>query len=149
MRRRPELAGLSRDHHHALVIAQTLRRATAESAEETRSALLAYWGDHGSVHFELEERILLPAFAAYGSSHHPLVARTLCDHVEIRQRVNAFASDKAPLVAELRELGVRIAEHVRLEERELFTLIEATMPRDALAGVALALDRAERATGRA
>lgn len=144
MKRDAALASLSRDHHHALVIARDLRCATAESAEGTRAALLTFWRDHGRVHFEIEERILLPAFAGHGDPHHPLVARALCDHVDIRHRVDALADTEVPPLGELRELGARVAAHVRFEERELFTLIEAAMPARDLAAVATALDRAER-----
>lgn len=143
MKRDPALASLSRDHHQALFVAQKLRRATSETEGEARAALLAYWEEHGRTHFRLEEEALLPAYAAHGDSHHPLVARVLCDHVAIRHRVDRLAGERASTVAALRELGVRLAEHVRLEERELFPLIEDTMPAAELAAVAEALGQAE------
>jgi hypothetical protein len=40
MKRNEALTSLSRDHHQALVIAQRLRRATAESASSARDAIL-------------------------------------------------------------------------------------------------------------
>ena len=44
---------------------------------------------------------------------------------------------------DLHELGGLLADHVRVEERELFPLIEQAMPADDLAVVASALEQAE------
>ena len=71
MKRAAALASLSRDHHHTLVIAQALRRVTPESTEKARSAVLAYWPRHGRPHFELEEQVLLPAFAGQATPTIP------------------------------------------------------------------------------
>jgi Hemerythrin HHE cation binding domain len=144
MKRDPALASLSRDHHQALFVAQKLRRATGETAGEGRAAFLAYWEEHGRAHFRLEEEVLLPAYAEHGDAYDPLVARALCDHVAIRQEADALARDESPTVAALHQLGAHLADHVRLEERELFTLIERAMPAAQLAAVAAALEQAER-----
>jgi hypothetical protein len=139
MKRDPALVSLSHDHHQALFVAQRLRRATDATAAEARAALADYWEGHGREHFRQEEEVLLPAYAAHADPHGPLVARALCDHVAIRQRVGAVAGGAdAPLDA-LHELGEMLAAHVRLEERELFPLIEAALPPDELAAVAEAL----------
>jgi hypothetical protein len=142
MRRDPALASLSRDHHQALFVAQRLRRAEAQTAAQAQAALSDYWEAHGREHFRLEEELLLPAYAGFGDPYHPLVARALCDHVAIRQRIDALDGDSAASVDALRELGSLLAEHVRLEERELFPLIEATLPAAPLAELATALDQA-------
>lgn len=141
MKRSDALAKLSRDHHHALVAAQRLRRADPATADDARHAFLAFWTSEGSTHFRLEEEILLPAYAVYGDAHHPLVLQALGEHVEIRQRAGAVHDAD---VEALHDLGARLAAHVRLEERELFVHIEETMPPEPLAAVAAALDEAER-----
>lgn len=140
MKRDPALTSLSHDHHQALFVALQLRRAADETAESARAAFLAYWEQHGRAHFRAEEEVLLPAYAAHGSSHHPLVARALCDHVAIRHMADRFAEDQFPSVGALQELGIELAHHVRFEERELFPLIEQAMPADALAALAGALE---------
>jgi hemerythrin-like domain-containing protein len=147
MKRSPALVALSHDHHQALSVAQKLRRATANTAGDASAAFVAYWDGHGRRHLRLEEEILLPAYASHGDSHHPLVARALCDHVAIRVRADALLVGEAADPAVLHEFGTRLANHVRLEERELFPLIEAALPAARLAAVATALDRAERGTG--
>lgn len=144
MKRDAALMSLSHDHHQALFVARTLRRATAETADDAAAAFLAYWQAHGLMHFQLEEEVLLPAYAEFGSAYHPLVAHTLCDHVSIRQLATGIAGSSPPSVASLQTLGVELAHHVRFEERELFPYIERTMPALMLAAVAGALERAER-----
>jgi len=139
--RGPGLISLSRDHHRALVAAQSLRRA--EVAGEARACFLDYWETHGRRHFQLEEEILFPAFVAYGNPHDPLLARALCDHIVIRNRAAALAHDVSPARVALKELGILLDEHVRLEERELFPLIEQAMPPEQLAAMAEALDVAD------
>ena len=143
MKRDEALASLSRDHHQTLVVAQRLRRADAGSAAAERAHFLAHWTSHASSHFRIEEEVLLPAFAAYGDAYDPLVLRTLGDHVAIRQRADALAHNPSPPLADLHDLGQHLADHVRLEERALFPLIEQTMPPDALTALAHRLTRIE------
>jgi hypothetical protein len=140
MKRDPALTSLSHDHHQALFVALQLRRVTDETAESARAAFLAYWEEHGRAHFRAEEDVLLPAYAAHGSSHHPLVARALCDHVTIRRLADGLTESPPPSVGALQELGIELAHHVRFEERELFPLIEQAMPAEALAALAGALE---------
>lgn len=147
MKRDPALASLSRDHHQTLVLAQLLCRATSATANEARVAFLAHWDGHARTHFRLEEDVLLPAYAAHGDPFHPLVARTLCEHVDIRRRAAALEGDVVPTDAALRELGAALAAHVRGEERELFVLIEETIPAGDLSELADALARAEAGAG--
>jgi hemerythrin-like domain-containing protein len=141
MKRDPALVPLSHDHHQALAVAQKLRRADAQSADQARSELVAYWEGHGREHFRLEEEILFPAYAGWGDPYHPLLARALCDHVAIRRKVNAATGDVAAPVSTLQKLGTMISDHVRLEERELFSLIESALPETELAAIAVALER--------
>jgi hemerythrin-like domain-containing protein len=147
MKRDPALISLSRDHHRALSVAQRLRRATAETQTAVRDDALGFWTAAGRTHFRLEEEVLLPAYAAYGDAHHPLVARALCDHVAIRQRMADLADDASQPLASLHDLGVMLADHIRLEERQLFVLIEQTLPGEQLAAVGSALQHAEATWG--
>ena len=143
MKRHPTLTTLSRDHHQALFVAQKLRRAGANDAERARQAFLDFWTGHGREHFRQEEEILLPTFAAHGDPHHPLVARMLCEHVEIRHRAAVLEAEPEPSPEALNELGAQLDAHVRLEERHVFPLIEQALPAGELAALAEALDRAE------
>jgi iron-sulfur cluster repair protein YtfE (RIC family) len=144
MKRSDALVPLSRDHHQGLVAAQRLRRATAETAPAAREGFLEFWDREGREHFRIEEDVLLPAYARYGSPEHEAVVRVLVDHVDLRRQAADLAAYPQTAVADLHELGDRLAAHIRHEERVLFPHIEAALPDDALADLVEAIDRAHR-----
>jgi hypothetical protein len=136
MRRHPALVPLSRDHHVALTVALRLRQSDVATADEARRALLALWREGGgAAHFEAEEAILLPAIEG-----HPLQRKVIAQHDEIRELVAAIETSVRAEPAILRDLGTRLAEHVRLEERELFPLLERTLDEASLMRVAEATE---------
>ena len=145
MRRSAALASLSRDHHQALVVAQRLRRATNATAAEARKTFLAYWTDHGREHFRLEEELLFPAYAGYGNPYDPLVLRALGEHAMIRHRAAVLAATPSAAPDALQVLGTELAAHVRLEEGEVFPLIERVMPEREMGALARALEDAQQA----
>lgn len=145
MKRSPGLEPLSRDHHQALVVGQRLRRASPATAAEARDRFLEFWHSEQVRHFRVEEEVLLPAYAGHGDPGHPLVVRVLVEHVEIRHRADRLARAADPSIDALRQLGAKLAEHVRLEERELFPLIEAALPDDDLERLTAQLVAAENA----
>lgn len=147
MKRSPVLEPLSRDHHQALVVAQRLRRASPETAAEVRERFLDFWRSEQVRHFRVEEEVLLPAYAGHGDPGHPLVVRVLVDHVEIRHRADRLARNPSPPIEALQRLGSKLAEHVRLEERELFPLIEAALPDEELEPLCERIAAAESAAG--
>lgn len=126
MKRHRALQQLSRDHHHALVVARRLRHATDETAGETVGMFLAHWHGEEKQHFRLEEEVLLPAFAVHGDPYHPAVVRMLIDHMLIRRDVGQLTAQ--PPLELLHDLGARLSSHVELEEREVFPLVEAMIP---------------------
>jgi hemerythrin-like domain-containing protein len=130
VKRHRALQPLSRDHHVALVAAQRLRRAEAGDADAARATFLEFWNDHCARHFRVEEDVVLPAFAAYGDPADGRVVEMLVDHVRIRAAAAALARGDAELEA-LHALGTALERHVRLEEREVFPLIEETLPEEA------------------
>jgi len=141
VKRNAALASLSRDHHQVLVVAQRLSRASNQTAAEARQAFARYWVAHGRRHFRLEEEVLLPAYAAYGDPHHPVVLRVLGEHVAIRQNADVLAGGAELPLDAIHEVGARLAGHVQLEERELFPMIERAMPPGELLAVARKLER--------
>jgi hemerythrin-like domain-containing protein len=145
MKRHPALAALSRDHHHGLVIARRLRQATSDTVTETAEMFLNHWHSEEKHHFRLEEEVLLPVYALHGDVRHPAVIRMLLDHVLIRSDAESLvvgvAHQTMPLQT-LHNLGVRIVDHVTLEEREVFPLIEASLPDDELRALGERIHRA-------
>lgn len=137
MKRSPALRDLSDEHHEALVLALHARRAAASGSE---AGVAASWAEVArsfpaalAPHFAIEERLLAPPLAAAGEP--ALAARLLADHEALRAAVAAGAPHDA---AALAAFGVRLAAHVRFEERELFPAAERVLPAAALAAIAQA-----------
>ncbi len=135
MKRHDALAALSRDHHHALVVAQRLKRADEATAAEARHVFLEYWRTDGQRHFREEEDILLPAYAGLGDPEEPVLARVLVDHARIRWLAHELTS-ASPSLEGVHALGEQLSAHVRREEREMFPLIEQALPGDELTRLA-------------
>jgi hemerythrin-like domain-containing protein len=143
MKRHPALQALSRDHHQALVVAQRLRRADDHDAGEAQAAFLEFWRKEGELHFRVEEELLLPRFAAAGGADTAAVGRVLLDHAEVRLRALRLQGGPAS-AGVLNELGELLAEHVHLEERELFPAIEHSLDDNQLRRLAADVIAAER-----
>jgi hypothetical protein len=142
MKRHPALQALSRDHHEALVVAQRLQRAGESDASAAQAEFLQFWRTDGEPHFRAEEEVLLPRFAVAGGADNPAVERVLREHAEIRLRALQLQSGPASTRA-LQALGKRLADHVRLEERELFPAIEAALDEPELSRLASDVAAAE------
>jgi hemerythrin-like domain-containing protein len=143
-RRRSEaLAGLSRDHHHALARALELKRSEESDAMGAWERFVAFWEEEGNAHFAEEEDVLLPAYAEVADPVQPVVVRTLLEHLLIRAKIAAISAQPVPSVSELNQLGTWLELHVRLEERALFPLIEDALPEEALRELAKSLRSGE------
>src|SRR5438132_14186230 len=112
---------------------------TPRLAASGRLQLVSPWLQHVGVaslrlkrreHFREEEEILLPACAGFVDADLPIIAKVLTDHVRIRHLANTAAGPDSPSVTLVHELGGELERHVRREERELFPLIEQSMPYD-------------------
>lgn len=143
MKRSEALTPLSHQHHQGLFVSLKLKRATTETAAEARTAFLEFFEREGARHFQVEEELLLPAFARYGEFDHPAVARVLTEHVDLRRRGQDLALGREEHLEELRELGERLERHIRHEERVLFPMIEETIPAEELERLGAAVARAE------
>jgi hemerythrin-like domain-containing protein len=147
MKRHPALQALSADHHHGLV--QARRLLQADEAGTAPAALLAIaqtflavWQADIRLHFRAEEEVLFPAFARYGDPAHPLIVRVLGEHMRIRQWVADLEQQVAqatPQPATMLALGELLRAHIRLEEDQVFPLLEQVMPEAALAVLPAAL----------
>ena len=144
MKRHPALIPLSRDHHKALSVAQKMRRA--DDGPEAAALFQAYWEQHGKVHFRIEEEVLLPSWAHLGEVNHLAASRLAQEHLEIRAAVLELAA--RPELELVRDLGQRLAAHVRFEERELFDLIEDDLAPPELERLARAVAEAEDRSSR-
>ncbi|MCS7041243.1 MAG: hemerythrin domain-containing protein [Bryobacteraceae bacterium] len=132
MMRHPALQPLSREHHHALALCVLVERALhegartpAELAGEVRDAFERDLRPH----FETEEQALLPA-VAQALDAPELCRRIAAEHRALEQL--ALAAQAGPSEETLRAFTALLRSHVRLEENELFELIQARLGADAL-----------------
>jgi hypothetical protein len=141
VKRSEALAGLSRDHHGALFVAMKLRRADAATIGEALTSFEAYWERTGDHHFDEEERVLIGALPDDSPGWTDACARMVAEHVDLRARGAALPSlsgDEQLTAAH--ELGERLSDHVRFEERELFVMLEERLDDEALQALGEALD---------
>jgi len=141
MQRSPELAPLSRDHNHALLLARRARQAAGRASEkeiaECWHALRSAWESDLAGHFAAEERLLFPRFREHGQAE--LAASLQREHDAIRRTVTRSDSLDA---TRLRVLGDVLEHHVRVEEREAFPLLERILTGPELAAIAAELESA-------
>jgi hemerythrin-like domain-containing protein len=147
MKRHPSLRPFSDDHHQGLVNARRLRRAASgegASFVDTARDFLDFWQTDTSLHFRKEEEVLLPVLARYGGDlgERPIL-QMLTQHVSIRGLAMQLSDElEQDMIQEdtLRNLGEQLEAHIRLEEREVFPLIEETLSEHALQEIASRLD---------
>ena len=141
MKRAAELRDLSRHHHRGLVQARHLREAgkgdEAAPPEETARNFLRFWQEGTTTHFREEEEVLLPVLARYGEDllgREPVV-EMLAQHARIRGLVMQLSdevTDGEVRPETLLSIGELLEVHIRLEEREVFPMIEEALPQKAL-----------------
>lgn len=128
MQRHPALHDLSRDHFFALQCAREIRLA-CESGDphrvaEAGRALAHLWEADLAHHFREEEEVLLPLLARHGPlTERPEIRRMLDDHAWFRDRLSGPPPDRLGLA----EIGQRLHDHARLEEREIFPMVERVL----------------------
>lgn len=141
MKRSAELTGLSHDHHTALFLAMRLRRSEMADVDDAVAAFADYWATTGDHHFDEEERVLLPALPVDSPGWKEACARVCAEHADLRARAAALDALRGEQrVAAAHELGARLSDHVRFEERELFVMLEQRLRPEALRAVGEQLD---------
>ncbi len=101
MKRHPSLAALSRDHHHALVLAQALKPGAPERLTKSLPAAPSARLEHVrnrftrelEPHFLAEENVLLPPCRAHGGVLAEQAARIAHDHQTLRALLGLGAGD--------------------------------------------------------
>lgn len=134
MNRDIRLRELSRDHHHALVLARFIEAMCVRDCigEDSIAIVRERFTAEIVPHFLVED-MLLAALEGLGADD--LVARTRTEHATMLRLVdNAEGPDPSPL----RELAQLIVAHVRFEERELYPACEERLDDDVLDRIAQA-----------
>lgn len=137
MKRDARLRELSRDHHHALVLARFIQAMCVRDFLDDAAVAIVRERFTSEIvpHFLIEETLLS---ALEGAGVDPLVERTRSEHATmLRLLEEARPTDPSTL----REFARLLVEHVRFEERELYPACEERLDEDILDRVAHAHER--------
>lgn len=140
-KRHHALIPLTHDHHHTLVQVQRLKQAARGDAPAmTRAAddFLNFYLGRARHHFREEEELFFAPLVD-DEEAGPLVLKAVADHL----RLHALARDLTRQLsagevgpASLSAVAELLQAHVRLEEQQLFPLVEAKLSEDLLAELA-------------
>lgn len=128
IKRSPQLAPLSREHHDALLFVWKLRQGfqLETPVDKLRDYTLWYWKEHTKSHFYQEEKILLP----YMQKDDAMAIQMQNEHAQIRELI--LALDKEPDIESFRLLSDLAEKHIRWEERKLFPHLEQILSTEQL-----------------
>ncbi len=123
IKRSPQLAPLSREHHDGLLFAWKIRQGlkNGTSFSRLREYTVWFWKNHIKPHFFQEEKILLP----YMPADHPMALQLKNEHAHIRELI--LQLDKDADTQSFTILCDLLDKHIRFEERELFAFLEGTL----------------------
>jgi hemerythrin-like domain-containing protein len=126
MKRAEQLQGLSREHHGSLVMSKKIIDAVENGTDDDLlkaiEMVTKYYDDELEVHFQHEEHtIFAPIFKKY--QEHIEVSKVLLkEHGYLRLLVPRLKIETAR--EDLAEFAMILHNHTRVEERELFPIIE-------------------------
>lgn len=129
MKRHYSLASLSSDHHHGLSIAKMLSSPERLQAEGTAGAykkLADFYNNELVKHFREEETCLVPPL-----KDNAMIMRMCAEHNKLHE-IFASLNPTEDMENTLISFGRLLESHIRFEERELFPMIESTLPEETL-----------------
>jgi hemerythrin-like domain-containing protein len=142
-KRHPSLIPLTHDHHHALAQARRLRiAATSSQAEllDRAGEFLAFFRAETIEHFREEEEIVFP-LAVHDPRARELLGRVVTEHLEIHALIFRLAAEFSGRDVSA-ECALQVAQtletHIRLEEGQVFPLLERVVSESELAEISLA-----------
>ena len=145
MKRHPALIPLSRDHHGGLVQALRVRRAATNGDASARLAaareFVEFFRNEERVHLRDEEEELFPLFLRHVQPQPALLRQARLQHMQLEGFARKLDIAVAAGIVDRETLdaaGELLDAHIRLEERQLFPLIEELVPGDELQRLGLA-----------
>jgi len=127
MKRAEQLQKLSREHHGSLVMAKKITKVVETgSDQELADAIVLvtqYYDDELEEHFQHEEHtIFAPIFKEF-TEHVEMAKPLLKEHGYLRMLIPKITPETAR--QDLAEFAVILERHTRVEERDLFPIIES------------------------
>ena len=118
IKRHSALQGVSREHHHGLLLCWKIRTGLSKNVSTERIKVYVDWFYRTYLvpHFELEETYIFPIVG----NDHPWVKKALSDH---RRLIRLFTSTTADMKT-LGQIEETLEQHIRFEERQLFNHVQ-------------------------
>jgi hemerythrin-like domain-containing protein len=137
MKRAEQLQKISREHHVSLVMAKRMTEiasnGTDEELLEAIKTVTDYYENELEEHFQHEEHtIFAPIFKEY-KEHVEISKVLLKEHGFIRMLIPRLTLETAR--EDLAEFALVLKNHTRIEERELFPIIESIFTEEQLDAV--------------
>jgi hypothetical protein len=130
MTRHEALIPLTHDHHHFLAHATRMQEAATQDAAARRLAAddyVSFYLGKGLRNLREEQELFFPAAFFAGDQARALVLRALAGHLEMCHQTHHLQEELSTgeiATASLEQLADILRAHVRLEEQELFTIIQ-------------------------
>lgn len=120
IKRSPQLAPLSREHHEGLLTVWKIRQGISKNIEAARITAFVqwFWQAHLQSHFQKEETHLPPVL----TRSHPMIQQMITEHGEIKKLIDETAQHGD--LKKLETLAQILNDHIRFEERQLFNEVE-------------------------
>ena len=143
MLRDASLIPLSHQHHNGLALCVMTRRSmaadtTAENVARLAQRVVDRYELELVNHFEIEEQVLFPACGGTPEIA-ALISELIAEHRGLEALVEQCRSEPSPGLLE--EFCTLLSSHIRREERELFEVIQQTLPRETLDAAGAEIDR--------
>ena len=128
MKRHSAIMPLSHDHHHALILAQAIKKNAAKSGLGAKSigekvkATISTYNTELMPHFSHEEVLLFPIALGKDEELDKMIEDIMEEHDKIRIAVEFLKAGN--IEDNLDAFGRLLEQHVRTEERKLFPKIE-------------------------
>lgn len=149
-KRHAGLIPLTHDHHHALAQARRLRIAARGNDEELQARsreFFEFFHEETIEHFREEEESVFP-LAVGDARADDLLGRVVLEHLHLHALVARLGDqiEQGKVTGAVANgLADALESHVRLEENEVFPLLEEIVPAERLDAIELAArNRAER-----
>lgn len=150
IQRHPAIAPLSREHHHALLLARGLQkgasdhiRATLPQEERALAAhVCTFFDEHLAPHFALEEELLGPAARGRTAPLDAAFADVIDEHARLRAMVEELRAPMTPadrLQTVFDAFGALLESHVRQEERVLYAGVQDALGEAELSALGAAI----------
>ena len=145
MFRDPSLVPLSHQHQHGLALSVIIDRGlkadpSPEKGAELSQKVAAMADAELLGHFKVEEEVLFPSVRA-ALEDDGVVDELISQHRAMEELVEGLAkADDKTRVPLLKQFGVLLSRHIRIEERQLFQEVQAKLTPEELGRLGIEID---------